>query len=721
MKLKANCWAIVTCLTFALVSLNSAFAQTLTNFKTSAERVPVNTPVTAMVEFKEADRNWCGFYIDWGDGKEPQSFRIGRKPDLASPVTRKRSFDKPGTYTLKAYGALVSKGLQSAEKCEGTLAPINIVVFDPASNSASGQTSSDKSDERRSAPQEAKAQSAAKTDEPRRQEREEPKDPMASLRLNPEEFVLFFKKTQHRQMGEPSYSTVKKLDGSRVFSSPDELKGARPDVPRTHTFCPIFLSSSFSKEQTVLLNAALPPVLNKTFKEMGVDFESKFEATQCVGDNGIGGLMIQIYKSSILVVQKSALKQVTQLHNFNLYEEGAIIGANVLPEVASELVKETVESQKKEGKRKEELNQLASGKSKEKIGSLTLSYPDRSGPLKICARKDPDANFRLAVAGYLATDNLRLSKAFLEKAAEVKSTIDRSKSITSAFTDLDDFYVNFQKDPTLCQVLIDYPENLQTIATAVGEGKYELNPLVSIDEARNDIARRRGFADVEAYEFAREIEANADTIKRFSDLGIKNREDFKATVARMQQQKYSEGTNWQEVLSFLEDERAGAAQKKSAKAVKMARDKARADAEKRAIAERLAMEAERNKPLTKSKLKTGTSYKWYHDGSCTDSSSEQCLNINQYKQICGWASGLTVQVRGSASVAFRYPYSKFLKSGGEMVDLRYGWNSQVNQCRVSWAIVGVFNGTNVRETFSGYASNFIRNSGGILIHSVSTR
>lgn len=116
----------------ALFTLNTAIAQTLTGFQTSVDRVPVNTPVTALVEFQEADRNWCGFYIDWGDGKEPQSFRIGRKPDLASPVSRQRSFDRPGTYTLKAYGAFVSKGLQSAEKCAGTLQPITVTVFDPA-------------------------------------------------------------------------------------------------------------------------------------------------------------------------------------------------------------------------------------------------------------------------------------------------------------------------------------------------------------------------------------------------------------------------------------------------------------------------------------------------------------------------------------------------------------------------------------------------------------
>ena len=109
--------------------LETASAQTIASFRVNTERVAPNTAIIAQVEFKGTS---CGMAIDWGDGKEHQNIRIGREPDAASPVTRQRTFEKPGTYILKAYGVFVSRGLNSLQKCEGTLQPITIIVFDPA-------------------------------------------------------------------------------------------------------------------------------------------------------------------------------------------------------------------------------------------------------------------------------------------------------------------------------------------------------------------------------------------------------------------------------------------------------------------------------------------------------------------------------------------------------------------------------------------------------------
>lgn len=126
----ANIIQLGLCFLFA-TGAGPLTAQTLTTLKTDSNRVAVGTPVTAFVEFTPAERNWCGFFIDWGDGKEHQSFRIGKPPDLSSPVNRKRTFDRPGSYTIRAYGEFVSKGLNSASACSGAPKPVVISVFDP--------------------------------------------------------------------------------------------------------------------------------------------------------------------------------------------------------------------------------------------------------------------------------------------------------------------------------------------------------------------------------------------------------------------------------------------------------------------------------------------------------------------------------------------------------------------------------------------------------------
>jgi hypothetical protein len=167
---------------------------------------------------------------------------------------------------------------------------------------------------------------------------------------------------------------------------------------------------------------------------------------------------------------------------------------------------------------------------------------------------------------------------------------------------------------------------------------------------------------------------------------------------------------------------ARAAEEARAAAEAKAAAEARAAADAKILAQRRAAEAERNKPLQKAKLRQGTTYKWYRDGSCRSSEKEQCLNLSQYKQMCRWAQGFTVNVRSMAAVMFRYPYSDFLRNGGEFTNGRYSWNEQLGQCRASWSIVGLFKGTSVRENFSGYASNFIVNSSNrVLIHYVAER
>jgi len=53
-------------------------------------------------------------------------------------------------------------------------------------------------------------------------------------------------------------------------------------------------------------------------------------------------------------------------------------------------------------------------------------------------------------------------------------------------------------------------------------------------------------------------------------------------------------------------------------------------------------------------------------------------------------------------------------------DISYRWSDAGQQCRVSFAITRLFNGTNHRKEFSGYASNFVvSGSKEVLIHYVS--
>ena len=73
-------------------------------------------------------------------------------------------------------------------------------------------------------------------------------------------------------------------------------------------------------------------------------------------------------------------------------------------------------------------------------------------------------------------------------------------------------------------------------------------------------------------------------------------------------------------------------------------------------------------------------------------------------------------------MASPWEFMKFLQEGGDMVNIRYGWDDSRNVCSVSWDIVGIYKGTSRRERYREYASTYIVTSKkDVLIHWTTTR
>ena len=119
---------VAALLSFGLVSLEVG-AQTLTRLTTESQRIPMNTPVTILLEYRVQDQNWCGVTVDYGNGSR-DSIRIGHEQDTASPIRRTVTFSAVGTYTIRAEGTAISRGLRSAVPCQGSVQPLVLTVFD---------------------------------------------------------------------------------------------------------------------------------------------------------------------------------------------------------------------------------------------------------------------------------------------------------------------------------------------------------------------------------------------------------------------------------------------------------------------------------------------------------------------------------------------------------------------------------------------------------------
>lgn len=358
------------------------------------------------------------------------------------------------------------------------------------------------------------------------------------------------------------YKMIKKLDGTGVFSDPSRLA-------KVQKFCPLTLSETYDDDSLESIVEAIPGLLGNIFNSKGAKADLRFSAVSCVRSNWDRVSLERT--ASILVIQKSAEAQLLSADGFQRYVPLETIDGAVLVAAAKRLADVRAQAEAKVASRADELEDLATQKSKAKIGSLTLSLPKGRESLRLCTRTG-EADFNLAAGGYFATKKLRLSQNFIDTAIEKKSQIDRRKPFTSTFPDLDTFYLAIQRDPKLCEVYVDYPENLKVIIGALKDRPYELNPLVPVSEAKSDWARQRGYENFSAYKFAETISADAKGLKQLSEHNVTNINEFNKAAARMVKQGYSKQQNVRNLVAFLDDEKNGSASNKSATEVKNQRE-----------------------------------------------------------------------------------------------------------------------------------------------------
>ena len=461
-----------------------------------------------------------------------------------------------GEETIRWEGKIKFRGLKTLGPCRGD-GSITVTTIEPGSNTAtaSAQSAPAASDQ---AENTATETASAVTPPPQVQ----PPPPAA-----PENFQVFARK------GEYGYEMLKKLDGSTVFADPSQLR-------TDQSFCPITLSQSYDQAALAAVLSAMPLQLNEVFSSKGVKNNVKFSAVECIRNSGnnlnLGG------SAPLVVVQQSAVAQLSGVPGFDRYAPFGEIDGNALMATAKRLADEKAEALAAVASRNDELMSLADQKSKEKIGSITLAYPRGRENLRLCTRKG-DETFQLATKGYFATKKLRLSKGYIDAAVEKKSRLNRKSPITTVYENLDDFYLAIQRDPRVCEVYVDYPENLKILADALKDKRYELNPLVPVTELKGDWARGQGYAEFAAYEFAKYVGGDARLVERLATYNVTDTQSFNDAVNRMNTQKYSKERDGRAVLAFLSDEKAGAEANKSAVAVRDERNRVAAiEAKKRA-------------------------------------------------------------------------------------------------------------------------------------------
>lgn len=484
---------------------------------------------------------YCGVELDFGDG-QTSKLRIGSGE---SQVVQ-HQYAQSGAYVLEARPKLIVAGLKTAGPCVSG-AKQEVQVGAAAAAQAPAQTP---------------AASPAATPEPT--PTPEPKPSSAPAR---DKGLLVFVHTETS-----NFQLLKKLDGGQVWRDGDRLRG---DV----NYCVIHQDDTFDADEAALMPNIISPQLAQVFQSLGAKQPINFKAVSCLERQG-NEVRIQTRAAPVVLAEASFDGQLNQLKGWRGYAQIATWSS---AQISARLEAAKADAQARLNEQAEaqrRFEALAASGATTHMASISLAYPSRREALKICSRELPE-DAAQASAGYFAAERLPVSAGFIDAAVKANATIDRGQPVTRRFKDLDAFYLAWQRDPRVCQVLVDYPQQLQRFIQAA-EGanglRYELNAVLPVEQLREQWAQRQGHESLDAWRFAAAIGGSAATVKALAELGVGSQADYDAAAKRMQGQGYAQRVSSASVLTFLRDEAQARSSGKTAVAVRDARDRAKQEA-----------------------------------------------------------------------------------------------------------------------------------------------
>ena len=490
------------------------------------------------------------------------------------------------------------------------------------------------------------------------------------------------------------------MDGTARLTNINDL------VNRGYSLCYLWLEDDYrglGKEQAqFVLDDEVESVVNTLTGNRKVKVNNKLK---CNLERIIGRWTLPMFNPEgtidVIAVQRSVVDNFKQWEKFSLFEQFAEIKYDALVSAVGRREQLSTQSALAAAALTAEITTLAASRSSDKIGSYSLALPPKSATSINVCMLDYTGPQGQAMMAYRNNLLFYLSATFLN----IKQIpIYRFKT-------LDEAYIAFQKEPAKCQVFIDFPYNLKFLSEVLlrdKRGPFEVNKLVSTLELREVWAKKEGYDNLAASEFALQIGGTPSTLKILSDRGVKDKTSYDKILGEMQTSKYSNGSSALDVYTYLEDKITASQQiGATAISIRLEREKTAeqlAKAEKARLAE---IDRIRSLPLNRATLKPSTDYIYFSDGSCKESNSEQCMSLSQYKQMCDFAGGLTDDIRKLLAVFYSGPYSNFLAAGGTMGNVKVLWQDSIKQCTVSFTISGIFQGSSHSKNFLGAAQKFV--------------
>ena len=500
----------------------------------------------------------CGVLFTISDGRASIGGQELQQPE--EQVQFRHAFTADGKYTIALSGTPVQDGERRIQACAVrqqvvvSVAGGQVSIEEPAAPKAATPI----------AAQATKAEQTAET------QKTSQRSPGESADL-----LLF------RSLRSVGMSFATGMDGTARLTNINDL------VNRGYSLCYLWLEDDYrglGKEQAqFVLDDEVESVINTLTGNRKVRVRNKLK---CNLERIIGRWTMPMFNPEgtidVIAVQRSVVDNFKQWEKFSLFEQFAEIKYAALVSAVGRREQLSTQSALATAALTTEITTLAASRSSDKIGSYTLApLPKSATSINVCMLEYTGQQGQ-AMMSYRNNLLLYLSATFLN--------INRIPIYR--FKTLDEAYIAFQKEPAKCQVFIDFPSNLKLLSEVFlrdKRGPFEVNKLVSTLELLEAWAKKEGYENLAASEFAAQIRGNANSLKSLAEKGIRDKTEYDRAVQEMRSEKYSDSDDSGSVINYLQD-KATAANKSGATAITVRDERSRAQ---RAESERIAQEEKR--------------------------------------------------------------------------------------------------------------------------------
>ncbi len=502
----------------------------------------------------------CGAEIDLGDGKTHK-----RRLEPKEQWQLQHAFNADGNFKVNLSGVFVTRGLRSVTACD--------LKQDVVVNVSGGQATFITP-----TPNSAAAPAATPAATPAAQATAATKPQSTPSPGESADLLLFYRKDSDK------FRFITSIDGTKKLDSVDRLL-------RGYQLCYILQPDAYRGLGGPEAQRSLNNEVSRTVNALAGNRQIRNTLMECVRN----GQFVGASYADVVAVQRRIVPDLKAVREFAGFEPFSEVKYDTLAQAVSRRQQAAAQRTQDVATWTTEINTLSEVNSLDKVGSVTLSAPrGERESIKACTLEYSGIQGQAVVAygnnliGYT-------SPTFRTQVSDLRATFNANQPYSNVYKSIDNFYVDYQKDPTKCNIFVDFPKNLKTLISAIERDRkgvtLDINNLVSTMELREAWAKKQGYENMAASEFASQIRGNAESLKNLAEKGIRDKPEFDRVVLEMSAAKYSNNSTVEDVLTYLND-KATAAQKRGATALSIRDERATAQ---RVEAERRNQEEQRRR------------------------------------------------------------------------------------------------------------------------------